>query len=363
MHKLPKTMSGVLLTGHGGLDKLEYRTDLPVPEIGDDGVLVKMEAAGVNNTDINTRIGWYSKTVETSTNASGNDDADMSRVVADAAWNGEALVFPRIQGIDCYGEIVALGKNVPAERLGNKILIRSIMLSPVNYRPYECYCLGSECDGGFAEYVSVPAAESFTVDSDLSPIELGAIPCAFSTAEGMLERAGVAAGDRVLVTGASGGVGSAAVQLAKLRGAHVSAVGSRSKLEAMKVLGADALIARQDDLLDVCGRDAFSVIIDLVGGENFQHYADLLSRGGRYTVSGAIAGPIVNFDLRSFYLKDLSFYGSTAQSDKVFHNLIGYIKERRIKPIIAASYKLSQIHAAQEKFLAKDFIGKIVLTP
>ncbi|HKU10012.1 MAG TPA: alcohol dehydrogenase catalytic domain-containing protein, partial [Sinomonas sp.] len=142
---LPKTMSAVLLTGHGGLDKLEYRTDVPVPRPQRGEVLIEVGASAVNNTDINTRIGWYSKAVTTGTNAGGATGFEKI-TDDDASWSGVALSFPRIQGADVCGQIVTVGEGVPETRIGERVLVRNMLRTPVDYRPFECWTFGSECD-------------------------------------------------------------------------------------------------------------------------------------------------------------------------------------------------------------------------
>src|SRR5918996_3105437 len=220
--EIPETMTAVLLTGHGGLDKLEVRSDVPTPRPGASEVLIEVAAAGINNTDINTRIAWYSKAVRADTNAGAA--AGFAAVDGgDGTWSGTAMSFPRIQGADCCGRIVAMGDGGDPARVGERVLVRSLMHDPNDDRPFACWTFGSECDGSFAQYAKAPAREAYKVESDWSDAELASIPCAYSTAEGLLHRPQVGA-ERVLVTGASGGVGSAAVQLAKRRGARVTAV-------------------------------------------------------------------------------------------------------------------------------------------
>lgn len=359
---IPRTMSAVLLTGHGGFDRLEFRTDYPVPRPKAGEVLIRCRAAGVNNTDINTRTAWYSKAVSDGTGAGGAAGFAMAED-EDGGWSGEPIRFPRIQGADCHGDVVAVGDGVAPARVGERVLVRTMLRAPVDFRPYECWTFGSECDGGFAEFAVAPAADVYAVDSNLSDAELGAIPCAYGTAEGMLLRAGVEAADRVLVTGASGGVGSAAVQLAKIRGAEVIAVASSAKAETVAALGADRVVDRGEDLVATLGPESVTVIVDLVAGEGWGQYPTLLRRGGRYVTAGAIAGPIVEMDVRSLYLKDLTLFGCAFQEDAVFENIIRYLAERRLRPVVAKTFPLDQIVAAQELFLEKKFVGKIVLLP
>lgn len=358
---LPSLMTAVYLTAHGGIETLQYREDVPLPEIGADEVLIRVAAAGVNNTDINTRIGWYSKKISGATNsggAQGFDEIDDD----DASWSGVPLIFPRIQGADCCGVIVAVGDKVDNSRIGERVIVRNMLRSYVDYRPFECWTFGSECDGAFAQYTRAPARETCKVECDWSDAELASIPCAYSTAENMLHRAAVGA-ERVLVTGASGGVGSAVVQLAKRRGATVIAVASAAKAEDLYAIGADKVIDRNAELVDAIGRDSVDVVVDLVAGAVWPSLLEVLKRGGRYATAGAIAGPMVELDVRTLYLKDLTLIGCTFQDDIVFENLVDYIERGEIRPIVAQIFPLSEIGAAQEEFLAKKFTGKLVLVP
>jgi NADPH:quinone reductase-like Zn-dependent oxidoreductase len=179
----------------------------------------------------------------------------------------------------------------------------------------------------------------------------------------MLARAAVAAGETVLVTGASGGVGSAAVQLARRRGATLLALASAANAAEILALGADRVLPREADLVKEVGRETVDVVVDVVGGAGFGPLLDVLRRGGRYAVAGAIAGHTVALDLRTLYLKDLSLFGCTIFSAGVFRDLVRYIERGEIRPLVAATFPLAQIVAAQEAFLRKGFVGKIVLVP
>ena len=360
MQEIPKTMHAVMLTGHGGIDMLVYKTDVEVPLPKSDEVLIRVKASGVNNTDINTRIGWYSKSVTSDTNkggASGLEDAQKK----DSSWSGKPLKFPLIQGADVYGEIVKVGSDISPKRIGESVLVRTMQENP-HTSENNCWTLGSECNGGFAQYTAVRSSEVFVINSDWSDTDLGSIPCAYSTAEGLLHRAKLEK-ETVLITGASGGVGSAAIQLAKLRDANVIAQCAVEKKEEVIQMGADKIVFRNSDLLKEVGRDAVDIVIDLVGGPKWTQLLDILKPGGRYATSGAIAGPIVKLDLRTLYLKDLTLYGCTFQSKEVFRNIIKYIEENKIKPLVAKSYPLKEIKKAQLDFLSKKFTGKLVLVP
>ncbi|MFI1356142.1 alcohol dehydrogenase family protein [Streptomyces sp. NPDC020898] len=358
---MPKTMAAVLLTGHGGLEKLEYRTDVPVPRPKKGEVLIQVAAAGINNTDVNTRIGWYSKVITSGTGEGGSAGFDAVDD-ADATWTGRALEFPRIQGADVCGRIADVGEGVSRDRIGERVLVRNMLRTPVDYQPYACWTLGSECDGGFAQFTVAPATETYVVHSDWSDEELAAVPCAYSTAENMLHRAAVGA-ERVLVTGASGGVGLAAVQLAKRRGATVIAVCSATKAADVMAQGADRTVDRGADLINALGGGSVDVVIDLVGGPQVPSLLDLLRPGGRYAIAGAIGGPLAEIDLRTLYLKDLSVFGCTFQEDDVFENVIKYVESEEVRPVVSRTYPLEAIAQAQEDFLTKRHLGKLVLIP
>ncbi|GAA0787993.1 alcohol dehydrogenase [Roseibium denhamense] len=354
-------MHAVLLTGHGGMEKLDYRTDVLIPQPKPGELLIQIAAAGINNTDINTRIGWYSKAVNEGTEtggAIGFDSVDDD----DASWSGTPLAFPRIQGADVCGHVVAVGDGVSDTRIGERVLVRNMLRTYVDFRPYECWTIGSECDGGFAQFAVAPAIETHAVACNWTDAELASVPCAYSTAENMLHRANVGA-ERVLVTGASGGVGSAAVQLAKRRGAEVTALSSASKTAEVMALGADRVIDRSVDLVAELGAGSMDVVIDLVAGDQWSSFLDVLRRGGRYVTAGAIAGPLAQIDVRTLYLKDLTLFGCTFQEDEVFTNLIRYIEAGEIRPVVARTYPLRDIALAQADFLAKEHTGKLVLIP
>jgi NADPH:quinone reductase-like Zn-dependent oxidoreductase len=346
MKDLPPKMRGVWLTGHGDFDQLEIRRDLPVPQPGPRDVLIRVSAAAVNNTDINTRIGWYSKQVGAS---------------EDASWGGTPLPLPLIQGADVCGHIAAVGAEVSPERIGERVLVEPCLWEVKGQTLTQPWYLGSECDGGFAEYIVVASRHARSVKSRHSDIELASFPCSYSTAENLLTRAHVEAGDRVLVTGASGGVGSAAVQLATTRGAEVTAITRAAKAPQVLELGATKAIPREATLLQELGKNSMDVVVDLVAGDQWPQFLEVLRSRGRYAVSGAIAGPIVQLDVRTLYLKDLSFFGCTVLEPDVFPNLVQCIESARIRPLVAQVFPLEQIVDAQKAFLSKQHVGKIVL--
>lgn len=349
-------MMAVVTTGNGDYDKLVFR-EVAVPRLETGEVLLQVLAAGVNNTEINARLGWYSSSVTTSTNETG--------IVADAATDGgwnEATPFPIIQGADCCGRIVAVAPGGDKNRNGERVLVRACQ-RPNGFTSMENVWMGSDFDGAFAQFVKVPASEAFAVDCDWTDAELATIPCAYGTAENMIHRAGVVKGARVLVTGASGGVGSAAVQLAKRRGAEVIAVAGKAKMDLVRSIGADHVVERNADLGSSVGSDSVDVAVDIVGGPGFGGVLNTVKRGGTYVSAGAIGGPIVQLDMRTFYLKDITLVGCTAWDEPVFQNLVSCIERGEIRPLLAKSFPLEQIAAAQREFLEKRHVGKFVLIP
>jgi NADPH:quinone reductase-like Zn-dependent oxidoreductase len=357
---IPDKMKAFVLTGHGDMDKLVYHADWPVPVAGTGEVLVKVHACGLNNTDVNTRTAWYSKGVSENTTGGAFDSADDD----DATWGGAPITFPRIQGADVCGTVVA----GPDQLVGRRVLVETWMRDwsdPLNMDKTGYF--GSECDGGFAEYVKVDERNVHAIDSTLSDAELATFATSWITAENMLNRANVIEGDTVLIPGASGGVGSALIQLANRRGATTIAMASTSKHDAVAGFEPHAILDRapgnlKQALKQAIGRDTVSVVADIVGGDYWPTLIDALERGGRYTCAGAIAGPMVEMDLRTFYLRDLTFTGATIVPPGVFADLVGYIERGEVKPALAATYPLQQLHDAQQAFIDKKHTGNIVVT-
>ena len=179
----------------------------------------------------------------------------------------------------------------------------------------------------------------------------------------MVHRGKVCKGEHVLVAGASGGVGSAVVQLVKRRGATVTAIAAKTKMEQVISIGADRVIDRNDDVVDCLGENSVDVVIDNVAGPGFKSHLQALKRGGRYVSSGSIGGPLVTLDMRTFYLKDLTLIGCTAWDEPIFSNLVSYIERDEIRPLVAKIFPLEQIANAQREFLQKKHVGNFVLIP
>ena len=365
-------MLAAVLTGHGGPEQLEVRDDVPIPRPGRGEVLVQVTAAAVNNTDLWTREGAYGR-------------ADDPHAVA--GWQGVPLDFPRIQGGDVVGVVTAVGDEADEAIVGRRVLLDPTRYAdgsggddggddggdggdsdPGTDEPTLEAVLGSELDGGFAEYVAIAVDQAHDVtDSPLSDEQLACLPIAYGTATGMLERAQVRAEETVLVTGASGGVGLALVQLARARGARVIALTSADHAAAVRDAGASQVVARDEDPVADRIRQAaagpIAVVADVVGGWAFEQLFPLLATGGRWVTCGAVADPVVSLDLRQLYLHRRRLIGSTMHTPSQFRRLVDDARHGRIDPVVARTYPLAQIHTAQADFAEGDHVGKLVLVP
>ena len=353
---IPPTMSAVQLMGHGGLDQLHYSEDVPTPHPAAGEVLIDVHACGMNNTDVWVREGAY------------GSDTDPGEV---STWRRgrSTLTFPRIQGADIVGTVAAVGEGVDQARIGQRVMVDFSLynrpegdesLADIDY-------IGHGRDGGYAEYVAVPAENAYEITADIPDAGLATFCCAYLTAEQMLDRARLADGENILITGASGGVGSALIQLARVRGAIPYAVTSPGKEQALRDIGAEDVVLRGgEDLVGDVARTVggpVDVVADLVGGEMFNDLLRILRPEGRYATAGAIGGPVVQLDLRTMYLKHLELHGSSQGTRTAFRRLVGYIESGRVRPLLDRTFRLSQLHEAQRAFLSKTYIGKLVVVP
>ena len=347
----PETMRAAVTTRHGGLDAIEVR-DVPVPRPGPGDVLVRVGAAGCNNTDLWTREGAYG-------NAGDRD--------ALSGWRGP-IDFPRIQGGDVAGTVEAVGPGVDPDRAGRRVLVDPALYDGPGPEALVADVLGSERDGGFAEYVVVPDERAHDVDGTaLTDAELGSLPIAYGTALGMLDRGGVAEGHTVLVTGASGGVGLGAVQLARARGARVVAVSSGSKADEVAAAGADGVIDRGRGRVvedaAAASPDGYDAVIDVVAGPTVGPGLGLLRPGGRWVVAGALDGYAVELDVRRLYLANQALVGSTMHTPRVFDELVDIARRGEVRPVVAATFALDDLAAAQEQLARRAHVGKLVVLP
>ncbi len=356
MTRLPTTMAAVVLTGHGGRDRLQYRTDVLLPRLRPGELLVRVHACALNQTDVNTRVGWYGSGVLAPPQTFGEA----------GTWSGTPLRFPLIQGSSIVGRVAAVGEGVPAARVGQRVAVDPL-IRPEPGSAAEPLFIGSERDGGYAEYVAVPDRCAHTVEGPLSDVAVAAAQVAHTTAEEMLIRGRLSVGQTLLVTGASGGVGSALVQLGSRRGARVIAMSRAAKQSAVASLGASDVITREPGqdvsrALARLGARSVDVVADVVGGDVFEPLVRLLRIGGRYLTAGAIDGPRVGLDLRDLIYKDVEVHGvGSLGSDRAVRAVLQYLATGDVSPPIAAVFPLDRLVEAQEMFERHDHVGRIVI--
>ncbi|WP_445004776.1 alcohol dehydrogenase catalytic domain-containing protein [Halomonas mongoliensis] len=364
---IPATMSAMLLTGHGDVDQLVYRDDVPVPRPGPGEVLVRVTATAKNNTDRKAREGLY--------------PVKKGQVTSFAMGGEPTLTFPRIQGADIAGRVAAVGEGVDPARIGERGLLdfnlypdarRDINLTPDYY--------GHGADGGFAEYVAVPSDQFHHVPNpEIKDAELAAMGmCSYQTGYHMMTSARVSAGERVLVTGASGGVGTALIQLCRIVGAIPYAVSQPDKAEALKALGAEAVIDRGDlatfvpRVLEATGGAPIDAVMDLVGGEMTDLFIDTMIHDmkarttyPRLSIAGASGGNISEILWTRIYLYQVQLFGVSHGTREEAEQLVEWIRSGELKPVLHAAFRLSELHKAERYFVSRgsSFLGKIVIVP
>ncbi|MFL1455953.1 zinc-binding dehydrogenase [Marinobacter sp. GN3S48] len=363
---IPNTMKAMVLTGHGDIDKLEYQ-DVTTPKPGAGQVLVQVTATAKNNTDRKAREGLYpTKKGEMTSFQMGGEPT---------------LLFPRIQGADIAGRVVAVGEGVDESRIGERGLLDfniyaddrpDINLTPDYY--------GHGADGGYAEYVALPADQFHPIPNpELADAEVAAMGmCSYQTAMHMLTSANVRAGERVLVTGASGGVGTALIQLCRIMGAIPYALSQQDKADSLLTLGAEAVLDRSDmdTFVDrakaATGGKPFDAVMDLVGGEMTDVFIDTMifdmnarDTYPRLSIAGASGGNISEILWTRIYLYQVQIFGVSHGTREEAEQLMAWIRGGQLKPVLHGAFRLSELHQAERYFVNRgsNYLGKIVIVP
>ncbi|MFJ9554229.1 zinc-binding dehydrogenase [Nocardiopsis sp. NPDC101807] len=344
------TMRAVRIAEHGGPEVLEL-TEVAVPAPREGEVLVRVGSVALNNTDLWTRAGAYGRP--------GNPEAL-------SGWRGP-IDFPRVQGADVAGRVAAVGPGVDEGLVGRRVVVDPAIYDAGGPDANPVGLMGSERDGGYAEYVTAPAGQAHDVtESPLTDDQLAALPTAYGTALGMIERGRMREGDTVLVSGASGGVGLALVQIARARGARVVAVSSGSKIGAVREAGAHEVVDRAGNVVEqvrAAAPEGIDVALDVVAGDLLNEGLPLLREGGRWVVAGALGGYDASFDVRRLYLHNAQLIGSAMHTPTHFDLLMDLARRAAIRPVVAAAFPLEQAARAQEELARRGHVGKIVLRP
>jgi NADPH:quinone reductase-like Zn-dependent oxidoreductase len=345
-----ETMRAVRIAEHGGPEVLELtEVAVPAPQAGE--VLVQVAAVALNNTDLWTREGAYGRP--------GNPEAL-------SGWRGP-ISFPRIQGADVAGRVVAVGADVDKNLVGRRVVVDPAIYDTEGPNANPVGLMGSERDGGYAEYVTALAERVHDVtESPLTDDQLATLPTAYGTALGMIERGRLREGETVLVSGASGGVGIAVIQIARARGARVLAISSGSKIDVVREAGAHEVIDRARGVAEqirAAAPEGIDVALDVVAGDLVGDGLPLLREGGRWVVAGALGGYDVTFDVRRLYLHNAQVIGSAMHTPTHFGLLMDLARKAEIQPVVAATFPLDQAAQAQEELARRRHVGKIVMHP
>lgn len=345
-----QVMRAVRITGHGGPEVLEP-AEVAVPAPGAGEVLVQVGAVALNNTDLWTREGAYGRP---------GDPKALS------GWRGP-IDFPRIQGADVAGRVVAVGTGADGSLVGRRVVVDPAIYDTDGPDANPVGLMGSERDGGYAEYVTAPVERVHDVtESPLTDDQLAALPTAYGTALGMIERGRLRKGETALVSGASGGVGLALVQIARARGARVLAISSGAKTDAVREAGAHEVVDRAGDIAEqihAAAPEGLDIALDVVAGELVGESLPLLREGGRWVVAGALGGHDVTFDVRRLYLHNAQVMGSSMHTPTHFALLMDLARRAEVHPVIAATFPLTQAAQAQRELSRREHVGKIVMHP
>ena len=337
-------MKAAVIYEHGGPGSIKYETNFPDPVAQPGEVVVKVHAATLNYHDVFTRNGMPGITVP----------------------------MPIIMGLDFAGEIVEVGKDVAGGwKVGDRV-----MIDPSDRKTFGGV-IGEARHGGLAEYCAVPDHHLVKLPDDVSYETAAALPVAYGTAWRMMVSIGkIQAGEKVLILGASGGVGTCCVQLAKLAGAEViAAASSAEKLARLKELGADHLLDyKQDDFMKWVfthfgkphrrlAKKGMDVVVNFTGGDTWVKSLRTLHRGGRVLTCGATAGYDPKEDLRFIWTYELQVLGSNGWMRDDLTSLLDLVRSGKLKPVIDKTYSLEQTNEAFQQLEYRRVFGKVLVKP
>ncbi len=325
-------MKAVGFTRHGGIDVLEYR-DWPDPQARPGDAIVRVRATGLNYLDVLARRGMP----------------------------GVKIPLPFISGGDIAGEIESLGAEVTGWCVGERVVVNPKTPDGL---------IGEEVAGGLAERVRVPASHLVRLPAGIDFDTAAAVPINFGTALRMLVTIGaLQSGESVLILGASGGMGTACVQIARMIGARIlAAAGSAEKAARLKALGADHVIDYGNEdfsrrAWDISGKKGVDVVVNFTGGDTFVPSIRALARHGRLLVCGATAGFDPTIDLRYVWRRELRILGSTGYTQDDIATALKLVAEGRLSPVIGHTFPLAETAMAEKLLEDRNFFGKIIVRP
>jgi NADPH:quinone reductase-like Zn-dependent oxidoreductase len=341
-------VKAILFHEHGGTDVLQF-ADTSTPEPGAGEVQVRLRAAALNRVDLWVRDGWP----------------------------GIKLDLPHISGSDGAGEVSAVGEGVSGFSPGDRVVINGNIscgsclrcLSGQDNMCQDWHLLGETIHGTLAEYVSVPARNLIGIPRDFPFSAAAAASLVYLTAwHSLITRGGLRAGESVLVVGASGGVNTASIQVAKFAGAKVYVVGSNAKkLELAESLGADVLIDRAEEenwskaVFLATAREGVDVVVDNVGAATMPFSLRCARKGGRILTVGNTSGPHLELDNRYIFAKHLSLIGSTMGTHADFSTVMQLVFSGQLKPVIDKAYPLQETARAEDRLAEGKQMGKIII--
>ncbi len=340
-------MKAVVFHEHGGTDRLRYE-ERPMPKIGPEDALIQVKACALNHLDV-----WIRQGIP-----------------------AYQIPLPHISGSDVAGVVESLGERAQSVAVGDKVIVapglscwncEACLAGRDNFCP-SFGILGAKIDGGYAEYVSVPVRNLLAMPNTLSFEQAAAFPLVSVTAWHMLfALAQVQPGETVLVMGAGSGVGSMAIQMAKLAGARVlTTVGSDDKISKAQAIGADEVINHaQENVAErvkaLTGKRGVEVVIEHIGPAVWDQSVESLAKGGRLITCGATTGGEVSLNLRALFSRQLIVKGSYMGARAELVKATRLVSAGRLRPVVDRTYPLQEARAAQEQLLSRRFFGKIVL--
>lgn len=331
-------MRAVLIHEHGDLDKLVLE-NVPQPVPGPGEILVAVKACGLNYLDIFVRRGMPGLPIE----------------------------LPRIGGGDIAGVVHTLGEGVTTVTIGERILVDPAITLPNG----EIGALGENATGGLADFIVVPAENAIPLPDDVTFEDAAALPIAYGTAWRMLVTRGrIQAGEHVLILGASGGVGTGAVQIAKMFGCTVYAAAStQDKLDRLAAIGADILVNYVEQpefhryVRSLNGGEGVDVVVNYTGGDTWVRSLKAIKHGGRLLTCGATAGYDPQTDIRYIWRKEMDILGSDGWQREDLIQLIDAVRSGQIKPVIDRVLPLEETREGHRMIEDREVFGKVIITP